>query len=445
MAPVAKSAKGARPVTKYRQLKSQGTGLTREEVANHQRARMFAAMIEAVAERGYTATSMRRLCALAGVSSEAIYQQFPSKEAYFLATFDVIALRAITRVRAAYHGEPHWTRQLHAAFAAFASEVVEQPAGARVALVEALGAGPAALSHLERRSAEFERMIQASFEKAPDGVSAPPLIVRGIVGGISRVTRQLLTDRREGELPGLADTLVEWALAYRSPAAAALRAPVPPRATTRLADLGTSEHPDEHTRILRAVARLAAEKGFTTLSIAQITAEAGVSDDAFSERYETNEDCFLAAYDMMGARVLAGGARAARDGVDWPDSILAGTRAVMRGVAADPAFARCAFIEVFALGPIGIDRRSRLMDSFAALLMSHVPSSERPSENLAEAIVGAVWQIAHTCVAHDRTDRLADIADYACYLVLAPIIGAEAAMERILEHDQSSAGGAERD
>jgi hypothetical protein len=94
-------------------------------------------------------------------------------------------------------------------------------------------------------------------------------------------------------------------------------------------------------------------------------------------------------------------------------------------------FARCAFIEVFALGPKGIDRRSRLMDSFAALLMSQAPRDERPSEIVAEAIVGAVWQIAHGYVAHDRSHGLAGIADHACYLVLAPIIGAEATMERI--------------
>lgn len=79
----------------------------------------------------------------------------------------------------------------------------------------------------------------------------------------------------------------------------------------------------------------------------------------------------------------------------------------------------------------GIARRSRLMDKFAALLMSRVPTHERPSEIIAEAIVGAVWQVAHRYIARGAAQQLPELTDHATYLVLAPIIGGDAAMERI--------------
>lgn len=435
MTPVAKSSGGRGPTRLFPQLKPRPHHRESDNVAGNQRARLYAAMIQAVAAHGYAGTSTRELAAMAGVGRKTLYDEFGGKEAYFLATYDVIALRAIQRVKAAYLSERDWTRQLHAAFAAFAAEVVDQPKAARLALVEALGAGPAALAQMERVSAQFEGLIRSSFGRVPDGVSIPPLIVRGIVGGISRVARQLLIEHREGELPSLADTLVEWALTYRSPAATLLKAPPSPRGRARDA-VGRLQIPtddDDHARILSAAARLAAEKGFPTLSVAQIVQAAGVSDRVFFELYETKEDCFLASYDRMGAEVVRYAAEAARVRADRLDSVHHGINALMYRVAFDRVFARCAFMEVFALGPKGIDRRSRLMDSFAALLMSQAPAGERPAEVVADAIVGAVWQIAHCYIARDATHRLAELADHASYLVLAPMIGGEAAMERILE------------
>lgn len=432
MGPVAKSAGTPSARFAYRKLTPCGTGLTPEEIATNQRARMYAAMIDTVAERGYAGTSIGRLRTLASVSMDAIYREFHSKEGYFLATFDVIVLRAVERVTEAYRGEQDWTRQLHAAFRAFASEVVDQPRAARFALIETLGAGPKALAHMERGTREFENMIQAAFARAPDGVTVPPVVVRGIVGGISRVTRQLLLEEREQELPEFADMLVQWALSYRSRAAQALPAPPSPspdprvRLTARRAGVGIG-----HNRILRSALQIAARAGYAHLTASEIIRTAGVPDNTFFELYQTSEDCFLAAYDRAGAALVASGAQAARSGGDWQESIQNGISALMQRLAADPVFARCAFVEVFAVGPAGIDRRSRLMDDFTTLLLNNIPPDERPSRIVAEAIVGGIWQVAHGYVIRDATQQLTQLPEHASYLVLAPIIGADKAMDRI--------------
>jgi hypothetical protein len=101
-------------------------------------------------------------------------------------------------------------------------------------------------------------------------------------------------------------------------------------------------------------------------------------------------------------------------------------------VARDPVFARVAFVEVFAAGPAGAQRRAALMRSFAEVLARRAPRSRRPSPLVAEAIVGAVWGIVHHHVVHGRARALPVLAGHAAYIVLAPIIGAQRAIEAIL-------------
>ena len=70
-----------------------------ESVASNQRARLYGAMIELVAARGYEASTVAELCALAGVSKRTLYERFPDgKQQCFLATYDIIVRRAETHI-----------------------------------------------------------------------------------------------------------------------------------------------------------------------------------------------------------------------------------------------------------------------------------------------------------------------------------------------------------
>jgi AcrR family transcriptional regulator len=407
------------------------SGLTPQEVAAHQRGRLIQAMIDTVGSHGYANTSVTQLRVRAGVSPNVIYREFHNKEAYFLATYDVIVKRAIERVNAAFLAEQDWRQQLHSGFDALAREVVDQPKAARLALVEVLGAGQSALAAMERSSEEFEALIQTSFRRTPDGVTLPTFVARGIVGGISRVARQLLLDGRESELPALAHTLVEWSLAYRSRAARALP-PTPPFSPDKR-DLKrpTITTRDEHARILRGALR-AASGGYSTHLASEIIREAQVSEDAFFERYTTSEECFLAAYDRVGAFLLAAAAESARHADDWQHAIQQGISTLLYRLSRDPDFTDCAFVQVFAVGPAGIEQRSRLMDGFTSLLLENIPPDERPPKAVAEAIVGAIWQLAHGYARRKATHQLAQLTEHATYLTLAPIIGADKAVDQIV-------------
>jgi AcrR family transcriptional regulator len=429
-------------------------GPTRAEVVVDQRRRLHEAMVEVAAARGYPATSVKAVCALAGISRRTFYdlyavtEQRSPKEACFLDAYDFVVGRAAARISHAYRHEQDPERRLCSAFEQFAREVLDEPATARVALVEVLGAGPAALARMQRTRLIFEQMIGASLAQGPEGVMLPPPLVKGIVCGIERITRQLLLTGDIEELPTLADRLLAWVLCYRSPAAAALATTPPGRREASPQWLPRARVENERARILCCAARIAAVNGYAQLSPARIARAAEVSEARFEELFEGGEQCFLDALDRLGLEALVCVARASRSSDDRLVGLHRGIVALMSHIASDPVLVRVAFVEIFAVGPAGIQRRERLLGQFTELLTRSLPGLEGPSapgppaggppappcspRPIAEAAVGAIWGIVHDQVTRGSARLLPELAGYATYIALAPAIGGQAAMQLIL-------------
>jgi AcrR family transcriptional regulator len=433
---LAEAPKRTRPRPLYPQLQPRWCGLDHDGVARNQRERLFGAMLEVVGERGYERASVNRISALAGVSRQTFYEQFGArsgrspKEECFLAAYDHFVDRAVERIVAAYLSEGNPRRRLCRAFQAFLKEIVAQPNAARVALVEAFGAGPAALARMERGRVSFEPMIAGSI---PDGATLSPMIVKGIVGGVERVTRMYLLDGRIAELYSRADELSTWVSAHQAKPATRLgKGPsraVPARKGVSRAWVQTR---DRRTRILRAAAAIAGTRGYSQLTVGRIIDLADVSHDAFSEFYSDTAECFLGALELLGLEALACVQRASLAGEDWATGVHRGVAALMDHLASTPLLGRLACIEAFAVGPSAIQRRTQLMGRFTDLLRRGAPESNRPTELSADATVGAIWRIVHHHVTHGRVQLLPGLVDHIAYMALAPTIGAEHAAEVIL-------------
>ena len=433
MPPALTEPKPAPPRPLYRKLQPRGSGLDREGVARDQRLRLIGAMIEvAGSEAGYAGVNIKLLSALAGVSRQTFYDRFGTTEACFLATYEYVVGRAARHVGDAYRAEEDSDCKLRAAFDAYAAEVVSEPKAARLALVEVLGAGPAALEERERGRQEFERMISASFSDAADGVTLPPLIVKGIVCGVERITRQRLLAGDVKELPALADDLLAWALSYRSPGAGALAAAWPAYCDGLAPCCPRARVENDRARMLSSAARIAAANGYGRLTPAQIVCGAGVSEARFDQLFQSTEQCFLDALDRLGLEALVCAARASQSSEDRLVGVHRGMTALMRHIATHPLLVRVAFVEIFAVGPAGIQRRERLLGQFTDQLVRSLPRLRAPSRLEAEASVGAIWGIVHHHVTQGPAGRLPQLAEPATYLALAPAIGGEAAARVIL-------------
>jgi AcrR family transcriptional regulator len=415
-------------------------GLSKDEVAADQRRRLQGAMIEAVDRHGYQQTTAREVCRLAAVSERAFYELFDKKQGCFLATYDTIVQHGVERISAAYRTEGAWQTKLGAAFDAYATEIVNEPKAARLVLMEVLGAGPQAVARLRNTRLLFEQMVSASFGEAPRGVTLSPLIVKGIVCGVERITRRRLLDGRVEELPALADELLAWALYYRSPAVAALAADSAPQHEMPAQYRSPARVENDRARILRSAARIAAVNGYDRLTPAQIVCDAGVSEARFDELFQSTEQCFLDALDRLGLEALVCTARASQSSDNRLAGVHRGMTALMRHIATNPVLVRIAFVEIFAVGPAGVQRREQLLGQFTGLLAASLQRSRAPSDLVVEASAGAIWGIVHHYVTRGEAHLLPALAGYATYLALAPVIGGEAAVRLILAERPADVG-----
>src|SRR3954463_2142135 len=94
----------------------------------------------------------------------------------------------------------------------------------------------------------------------------------------------------------------------------------------------------QRTRLLEAVGRAVAEKGYAAATIDDIVRDAGVSKKTFYEHFSDKLDCFLAAYEAASDQLLEH-VRAAQEsaGGEWLGRTRAGIHAYLPWLAAAPA------------------------------------------------------------------------------------------------------------
>jgi len=119
----------------------------------------------------------------------------------------------------------------------------------------------------------------------------------------------------------------------------------------------------QRVRLLDAVARVVADKGYGAATVADVIKVAGVSRRTFYEHFPGLEDCFLAAYED-GMRSLFAAIRGALVGVPRDDLALRTRVAVdayLAAMASVPAAAWSFTVEVLGAGRRALDQRDWVM------------------------------------------------------------------------------------
>jgi AcrR family transcriptional regulator len=187
--------------------------LPRDFVQQHQRARLFAAIVELVDEQGYPATSLTQIVKKAGVARHTFYEHFEDKEALFLAVFDTALEQAFGAMREAAEVEPGpWEARLSAAIGALLAKMAEDTAVARFCLVGCQSAGPAALARYEYAIETFAKMLRSGRESDPRRSEAPEPLEEIMVGGVTWMIISRLTNDPDS-VRELRPRLVEFLIA----------------------------------------------------------------------------------------------------------------------------------------------------------------------------------------------------------------------------------------
>jgi AcrR family transcriptional regulator len=203
--------------------------LPADEVLARQKERLIAAMTHAAAERGYHATTVTEVAALARVTRPVFYRAFPGgKEDCFLAAYEAATDQLL---KSAIHAHDRAGGQLtgiESALRAVTTEMAHKPDIARLCLIEITALGPTGLKHRDqtlRRGAEvLQKMIEDSQGHRPLSKTK----VQALVGGCHQLLYLAVADGRTAELPKLVPDMLYMILAFRLGPKAATQPTEPP-------------------------------------------------------------------------------------------------------------------------------------------------------------------------------------------------------------------------
>lgn len=164
-----------------------------QRVAEVQRARMLAAAVQQLAERGATNVSVAHIVAHSGVSRRTFYELFRDRDECFVAVIEETLVSLAAAVLPAYERPGAWRDRMRAGLIALLGWAEASRPSARVLLVESPAMGAAALERRNRAIAHAIRAIDQGGRQARE--TAPQLLTaEGIVGGALAILQARVQD-----------------------------------------------------------------------------------------------------------------------------------------------------------------------------------------------------------------------------------------------------------
>jgi AcrR family transcriptional regulator len=192
----------------------------------------------------------------------------------------------------------------------------------------------------------------------------------------------------------------------------------------------------ERERLLEAMVRVAAVKGYEATTVADVLDAAAVGRETFDEMFGSKESCFLDAYDAVIDVLLAHVSTAYEStvGQPWPDRICAALRALVDLLATEAEIARMAMVEIAAVGEEARIRYRSALGRFTYFLEEGRAVSpqgeELPADTASFAIGGATAMIFDE-VRAGRGTELRRLLPDLLFAVLVPYVGPEAAEDEM--------------
>jgi AcrR family transcriptional regulator len=420
-------------------------------VAADQRERLMAALVVLADARGYQSLRVEDLIAQAGVSRGAFYEQFRGRDDLLLAAVAEIGALARRDVATAFERGGAAEVRLRAAVGALTGFAAAQPAAARLWLVDAYGAGPAAseaaASELARVGDPVGRALEGLAAAAgtgddagrpreagggpddatnPHGAAALPAdVLAALVGAVHRLLALRLRQRHEDQLPSLGEPLTAWIAGYRPP-------PEPLRRPRGRGGAGTDARiapRDQAERILLGLCDAVYDKGYAATTLADVAKRAATSIRTFYAHYETKEEAFVDAVDLAQVQSEAAARAAARRAPDWPHSVRAGLTALCNYYAAEPPLAETVVVEVHAAGEQALRRHEESLAAISRLLEPGFELAPATPPIAREAIPAAIDALLYEAIRAGGGPKVRALAPTATYLALAPFLGPAAACE----------------
>lgn len=377
-------------------------------------------MVASVSARGYAATRLDDLVELSGVSTASFYRLFPSKDACFLAATEELLRTALAVTDSGSDGT--WEERIRRAFVGFARLVATQPAAARMVLIDSFAAGPEVRNAIDRAVDELQRRAIALVHESRERTEMPDAVPTAIVGAVQELARDRVRRGRANAIPALMEVVANVALSYRPPAEPLTYTGRLPRPLPE-----TLEVPGSAERAIRALAVVAAERGYREVTVEEIVKRASMSPTTFYADFADKREAMLAAIDSAGAQMVAATLPAFRRNADWQAALRTAFTDLLAYLASRPALARLIFLEAYAAGPEALQRRAEALEPLTALLWPGNSRADEESGMVTEVVWAAVFAMIQHQIRESGAHTLPALGPTLTFIALGPFVGAEKA------------------
>src|SRR5262245_36136815 len=192
-------------------------------------------------------------------------------------------------------------------------------------------------------------------------------------------------------------------------------------------DLGNLNQRD---RLLWAMVRTVADRGYDGVTVGDVVARAGVSRTTFYAEFTNKDECLFAAYDRVVDALVEYVSCAYASAESWPTKVRLGMGAFLEALAAEPDVARMATVEVPSAGPEAHERYRDARRRFVPFFRDgreHAMNGDGLPHDLELMAVGGAEAIIFDEVVAGRITRLPRMLPQILFAVLVPYLGPEQA------------------
>lgn len=437
---------------------------SRTERKNTQRERLIAGMIAAADRHGYAGANVAHVIDHAGVSRPTFYEYFADKDDCFLAAHRELSRLLVAEIRRDVAAEAP-EQALQVAIRTLIRLSEEYPDRAGFLTNEAMAAGWRGLDERDELIDQIAQVVEEARARVPAQTATPDLPTQVVLGA----GRWLLAPplrRGERDLTALGDDLIRWVESYEmpngehsrhtlepgpelppSPHVAQVSLHPPPAIPPGRSKLSKAEIVrNQRERIIHATAKVAAAKGYTVATIADITATAGVDRRVFYKNFSDKQQAFLAVHEFCVQQLMAVTASAFFSASTWPERAWEAMRACTQFQATHSFVTHVALVESHAVGASAIQRIDDSRTAFTLFFQEGNQHTGRPVSKAAmEATLAAIFEVFYRRARRGQGDQMSRLTCNGAYLMLAPFLGPAAANEFIDEKlREATAGSTQR-
>jgi AcrR family transcriptional regulator len=185
--------------------------LPRGFVAHNQRERIFDAVANLTAAKGYPALSLEEIVAEAAISLQTFYEHFENKEEAFLATFEMGHAKATAAINRSLNLRLSWAQNVRLGLNALLEFLASEPSIARLGCVDILIAYPHVTGRVNEANFSYIELLDIGPEDSYPNMPAP-VMREASVGGIFELLHDYILRGRTQRLTELVDYVMYIAI-----------------------------------------------------------------------------------------------------------------------------------------------------------------------------------------------------------------------------------------